>query len=394
MRKLSIGQRVQRGAKKAVASTRFVLGIWLLLGVVGPYFKRFMEGDYDNYKIFKNSFFNLLNEETLYGLHPDTGLDLFLYGPFSCVLIAPFALLPDHIGCLLFLLASALLLFFAIQALPLSRFAKNGACLLCLVEFGNNQQHFQTNAIIAGFIILSLVAFCRRREAVAAMSITVGVFTKLYGIIALPFALFAERKARVVAWLVLFFAVAFVAPMLFSSSEFVVQSYEEWPEAISQKHQDNIGAVNFQDKSVSGLVRRVTGRSDIPDLPFLLLGGVLFMLPYLVHLNRYNQRFHLLALSSALMFVVLFSTSAENPTFIILQCGAAIWCVGGSGMSPRTRAIAMACIILFSSLSPTDAYPEVIREFYGRYSLRVVPCILLWLFISWEMLAVRRSETV
>lgn len=118
-----------------------------------------------------------------------------------------------------------------------------------------------------------------------------GVFTKLYGLIALPFALFAERKARVVAWLFLFFAVAFVAPMLFSSSEFVVQSYEEWPEAISRKRQDTMGAVNFQDKSVSGLVRRVTGRSDIPDLPFLLLGGVLFMLPYLVPLNRYNQRF-------------------------------------------------------------------------------------------------------
>ena len=117
MRKLSIGPRVQRGPTKAVASTRFVLGIWLLLGVVGPYFKRFMEDDYDNYKIFKNSFFNLLNEETLYGLHPDTGLDFFLYGPFSCVLIAPFALLPDHIGCLLFLLASALLLF-----LPSRRF--------------------------------------------------------------------------------------------------------------------------------------------------------------------------------------------------------------------------------------------------------------------------------
>ena len=181
MRKLSIGPRVQRGATKAVASTRFVLGIWLLLGVVGPYFKRFMEGDYDNYKIFKNSFFNLLNEETLYGLHPDTGLDLFLYGPFSCVLIAPFALLPNHIGRLLFLLASALLLFFAIQALPLSRFAKNGACLLCLVEFGNNQQHFQTNAIIAGFIILSLVAFCRRREAVAAMSIPVGCLRSCMG---------------------------------------------------------------------------------------------------------------------------------------------------------------------------------------------------------------------
>lgn len=54
----------------------------------------------------------------------------------------------------------------------------------------------------------------------------------------------------------------------------------------------------------------------------------------------------------------------------------------------------MACIILFSSLSSTDAYPEVLREFYGRYSLRVVPCIILWVFILEEMIAVRRSGTV
>jgi hypothetical protein len=47
----------------------------------------------------------------------------------------------------------------------------------------------------------------------------------------------------------------------------------------------------------------------------------------------------------------------------------------------------MVSVVLLSSYSPTDLYPEPIRDFFAAYALRVVPCALVWLVIIAEMSA-------
>ena len=39
-------------------------------------------------------------------------------------------------------------------------------------------------------------------------------------------------------------------------------------------------------------------------------------------------------------------------------------------------------------LSPTDLFPKYIRdEFIWPYSLKVVPCILIWTILSWQLIS-------
>ena len=314
-----------------------IAALYLLLGVASPFYKRFLHGDYSNYLIFKNAFLHLADESNLYALYPEGGLNYFLYGPLFSFLMAPCAMLPDSLGCLLFLTASTCLLFTAFQMLPTSSVGKNAACLLCLIEFGNNQQHFQFNAIIAALIMFSFIGIIRKREATAAACIALGALTKLFGVIALPFFFFTERKCRFILGLIAFFAIGLILPTLVASPAFVIESYQAWPEALSLRHEVNMGLETFQDKSLGDMVRRLTGKPDLVHWPFLVIGGALFWLPFLFFKQGYTKEFRLLLLSSALMFILLFSSSSENPTYLIAVRYCHLVCWGKSEVGPVSR---------------------------------------------------------
>ncbi|NKB24025.1 MAG: DUF2029 domain-containing protein [Kiritimatiellae bacterium] len=241
-----------RSFQGAVNSNRFVLAVWILVGVIIPY-RRFLEKNSNNYFIFKNACLHLIENKALYTSYQE-GLDLFMYGPLFGVLMAPYAFLPDSVGSLLYLITSALLLYLAIQILPIARNMKNGICLLCLVEFGNNQQHFQFNATIAALIILSFTLILRHREVLATLCISLAIFTKLYGLMALPFFLFSKNKRRFVVALLCWAVLAYTLPIIFSSPHFVFNSYVQWFELLAGKNQTNLLLGGFQDKSVIGVI--------------------------------------------------------------------------------------------------------------------------------------------
>ena len=117
----------------------------------------------------------------------------------------------------------------------------------------------------------------------------------------------------------------------------------------------------------------------------MLLGFGLLFGPYLRFSNYGNRRFCFLSLACVLMFVVLFSSGSENPTYVILQCGVAAWFCAGSNLPIRFKTGLLVAVLIFSSFAPTDLFPVMIRGFFGRYSLRVVPCIAVWLTGLYEM---------
>lgn len=53
---------------------------------------------YNNYIIFKQSFYHLIAQKDLYIHYPQEQYDLFKYPPTFALLFAPFSLLPDFLG--------------------------------------------------------------------------------------------------------------------------------------------------------------------------------------------------------------------------------------------------------------------------------------------------------
>ena len=66
---------------------------------------------FNNYIIFKQSFFHLVYQKDLYALYPSEYWDYYKYSPTFALFMAPLAILPNFIGLLLWELINALPLF-------------------------------------------------------------------------------------------------------------------------------------------------------------------------------------------------------------------------------------------------------------------------------------------
>ena len=133
-----------------------------------------------------------------------------------------------------------------------------------------------------------------------------------------------------------------------------------------------------------GMARRISRNVDLSNTPFLLGGLLLFGLPYLRVSQFKHLAFRLMLLASTLIFTVIFSSGSESPTYIIAFAGVAIWFV----IQQKNNWIVGLFIFAFilTSLSPTDIFPRAIKEFIRLYSLKALPCIIIWLTIIFQML--------
>ena len=159
------------------------------------------------------------------------------------------------------------------------------------------------------------------------------------------------------------------------------------------KNGTNVELGSYQDFSVMGVVRRFANDSTIPNTPFLIGGLVLFSLPYLRIKAYANKKFQLLLLASVLIFTVIFSSGSESPTYIIAFVGVAIWFVVQPVPKNKWVVGLLIFAMILTSFSHTDLFPRYIIDNYVRtYSLKAIPCIVIWLVIVYEMLT-RKFET-
>jgi Glycosyltransferase family 87 len=371
--------------KKLVNNQRFILGVWVLLALIAC-FKQYSKGSYNNYLIFKHVYLHALDRLNLYTAYPEAYMDTNHYGPFFSILVAPFAILPDYLGTLLWQLANTLFLYFAIRQLPISTSKINAVYWIVAHELLTALFSFQFNISIAAIIVLAFAFIERKKNFWAAMVIMLGTFVKLYGIVGLAFFFFVKNKWNFIGCC-LFWAVTFlVLPMLFFSPSYILQCYQDWYVSLAEKQQLNASLTSMQDISVMGMVRRMTGDISIPNLPFLAIGLLFFCVPYL-RISAYKDlTFRLLLLASTLIFAVIFSNSSESPTYVIAFLGVAIW------FMVQERPVAAWAIALFvfalllTSFSPSDLFPKFVRENYIKpYSLKALPCVMIWLVISYQL---------
>ena len=371
--------------KPFFSNPRTLFGLWTLLAVVAGLTK-IAPHRHNNFLIFRGVFWHTIQKLSLYDFYPTEYNDHNHYGPIFSLVIAPFAVVPDAIGLLCWLVVLALGMYYAVRRLPLEEGRQIFLYWFCAHELLTALQMQQFNIAIAAIIIGSFAAIEKGREVTAAFLIVLGTFVKLYGVVGLAFFFFVKRKPRFILALIGWSVVCFVAPMLISSPEYVVGQYVEWYERLAAKNGENTFSL-MQNISLLGMIRKISGSASYSDLLVILPGLALFGLPYLRFGQYRHLAFRYAILSSVLLFVVLFSTGSESSTYIIPFAGIALW----YATSPWKRSGWDVALLVFafvlSSLSPSDLFPRSLREAYVLpYALKALPPTLIWLRLSYELL--------
>ncbi len=373
--------------KKAILLLFLVVAILASLQAYFSELKTFEPGGvlyttYNNYVIFRQSFFHLIQDQDLYILYKKEQWDLYKYSPAFALFFGGFALLPDWAGLSLWNLANSLALGFAVYYLPkIDRRSKGLILLFVLIELLTSLQNEQSNGLIAGLLILAFGLLERDRYWLAALCVVGVVYIKIFGIVALALYLLYPDKIRLTyttaVWVVFF---TFV-PLLVVDWEQLVFLYESWANLLANDHSASEGL------SVAGWLHTWFGWTVDKTL-VTAAGVILFCLPLLRIRVYQDYTFRLLLLASVLVWVVIFNHKAESPTFVIAVSGVALWYFG---QAPKTEnGVLLLLTFVFTVLAATDVFPRFIRdEYFQPYVIKVVSCILVWGKITFDLLKMK-----
>ncbi|OCX54767.1 hypothetical protein BEL04_02525 [Mucilaginibacter sp. PPCGB 2223] len=378
--------------KKLFTNKTFVLALYFGLSLLFA-LKQDLLHVYNNYKIYKYTFYDLIHQKNLFLEYPQFFEDKNHYGPVFAVLIAPFYLLPDGIAVMLWSLFNSFMLYKAVTMLPVDNKKQVAILLICTNELVTTSLSVQVNPFITSLIIFSFVFIRNGKDFWAALAIALGTFIKLYGIVGLAFFFFSQNKPKFALSMVFWFVVLFCLPMVFSSPHFVVQCYKDWYHSLSDKDIQNSGST-MQDISVKGMARRIFDVPNLSNIWFLIPGVALFFSSYLKIKNYRFVGFQLLILASTLIFPIIFSSSSESPTYIIAFAGVAIWYINAPRPVSGLDIFLLVFALVLTSFSPTDLFPHYLSDHYTkRYALKALPCVVIWLKIIYETLT-RKFEDV
>lgn len=384
--------------KKVFTHKYFLIGIYILFAwVAGTQSllsgkKTFGEDPnaytaYNNYTIFKHSFYHLTQNQDLYQAYPDEHWDLFKYTPTFAAFFGVFAIFPDWLGLNLWNLLNALVLLFAVYSLPrLNPEQKALALWIVLIELMTSMQNEQSNGLMAGLLIASFAALENRKYWIATACVVFAVFIKLFGIMGFALFLFYPRKIRLAGYSLVWTGLLLLLPLVFIGMDQYLSLFESYGRLLSQDHSLSLGY------SVMGWLNSWFG-AHFNKNAVLIAGLSLFLLPLIKH-SQYNQfNFRILVLASMLIWIVIFNHKAESPTFIIAMSGVAIWFVISKKNLLNISLFITAFVL--TSLSPTDIFPRFIREEYViPYTLKALPCILIWIKVLWQLMHMRLEKTL
>lgn len=365
----------------------FIFALFIILPAVTAYRQYHTGTHHNNYLIFIYTFFHAREHLSLFAPYPGIYDDMNHYGPLFSLVIAPFAALPEYLGMFFWELLNTLFLFYAISTLPLETRKVNAIYWIIAHELLTALFACQINPAITAIIILSYTLIDKGQNFKAAFLILLGTFIKLYGIVGLAFFLFAKEKPKFIAYCFFWAIIFFALPMVFFGPEYILGQYREWYLSLSAKQIENGTLISMQDISIMGIVRRTLQNPNIPNLPFLIAGIIIFCLPY-TRIKQYQLPvFRMMYLASTLIFTVIFSNSSESPTYIIAFAGVAIWfMIQEKPVKPVIIALFIFAILL-TTLAPSDLYPKHIRvDYIMHYSLKALPCVFIWFFLSYQLM--------
>ncbi len=339
---------------------------------------------YNNYIIFKQSFFHLIQHKNLYLWYEPEHWDLYKYSPAFALFFGVFAWLPDAIGLLIWNLLNAGVLVFAVVQLPkLTDRARILLLFFVLIETIISVQSSQSNALIAGLLVLAFVALERGRPIPAALLITSTVFIKLFGLLGFGLFLFYPGRWKGAIAAVLSVTLFALLPLLVIPWNELLMQYQGWYNTLVEDRVET-------GLSVLGWLHGWFGWQANPNR-VVVIGWVVLAVSFLRWPCWGSYAYRLMALGSVLIWVVIFNHMAESPTFVIAVTGAGLWFFSRS--RPRSHQLWLWLILLFTSLSTTDVFPKDFQlAVVEPFVLKAVPCIALWAWITLEMLIYKPED--
>ena len=386
-----------------------LFSLWMLMVVISVALHMH---NFNNFLIYKFTFWHAIEQKSLYAAYPQDHFDVNHYGPIFSLIMAPFAVVPSlWVGVFLWHLALGLFLWWAIRQSTLTMEQKVVVIWLTAHEMLNALGMSQFNVATAAMILLTYSAIRRGKDMWAAFWIVLGTLVKMYGIVGLAFFFFAKSKPKFVMWLLIWTVVLMVLPMPFFGADYVAGQYVEWIKCLGEKGQENLLS-DFQNISLLGMVRKIgyavsaglpayyevfESAGKNPDVTnwwwstwndlWLIAPALIYSaLPWLRVKQYKHHAFQLMCLALVLMFVNIFSTGAENSSYIISMLGVAIWFIAVPWKRSRLDIGLLIFCFVLTSLSSTDLFPGDIRTYWIRaFSLKALPVVLIWLKLVWEM---------
>lgn len=344
-----------------------------------------VDNKYNNYTIFEKSFEHLKNYQDLYILYPEEHWDLYKYTPSFSVFFAVFNIFPDWLGLSLWNLLNAIVLLLAIYYLPkLSSYHKGLILIIVLIELLTSMQSEQSNALIAGLIVLSFGLLERNKLFWATLCIVFVMFIKLFGIVGFALFIFYPKIWKSALYALFWTGILLILPLLFVDFEQYTKLYSSYFNLLTNDHDSSYGY------SVMGWIHSWLSIKFNKNM-IVAIGVVVFLLPF-YKIKLYKEFiFKYLMVCSILIWIVIFNHKAESPTFIIAMTGVALWFVQSE--KNTLNIILFTSAFILTTLSPTDIFPKYLREeFVKPYVLKAFPCILIWIKTIYDLIVLRRKE--
>jgi hypothetical protein len=340
---------------------------------------------YNNYIVFRQSYFHLLHAQNLYTIYPAEQWDLFKYSPTFALLMAPFAHMPDVVGLCIWNLINSLVLFFAIRMLPLGTRPKSWILCFIIIELLTSLQNAQSNALMAGLVIAALGCMQKGKVQWATLWLVLATLIKVYGGIGFYLFFFYPQKGRFILYSILWTCIFAALPLLVTPFKTLIWQYHNWAAMLSADQSASYGL------SVMGWLHNWFGLNSGKSI-VSLVGIILFLVP-LAKVSLYKQNiYRLFMLAYMLIWVVIFNHKAESPTFVIAVTGVAIWYFS---LQQHTwwQTVLLLSVFILTCLSPTDLFPNTLKDnFFIPYSIKVIPCIAVWCALLFQLLSMRPSD--
>jgi hypothetical protein len=327
--------------------------------------------NYNNYILFKNSFFHLIENKDLYHLYLNEQWDLYKYSPTFSFSFGLLAYLPDFIGLIFWGLLNTMLLLIGFSQLKgIGEKNKIYALLFCSIELLGNVQNAQSNGLMAALLILAFASLENSKYLLATFLIVFSVYIKIYGGIGLVLFLFYPSKGRLIVYTLSWFLLLGALPLLVIDFTQLIHLYKSW---ISLLRSDQANSVGISVMAILSKWFKI----HVSDTAVECIGLLVFMLP-LAQISKYKYgHFRLMMLSAALIGTVIFNHKAESSTYIIAICGISIWFYS----QPRNHLniVLMILAFIFTSLSTGDIFPMAIKEeFINPYYIKCVFSIIIF----------------
>ncbi|MEP6763508.1 MAG: glycosyltransferase family 87 protein [Gemmatimonadaceae bacterium] len=360
-----------------------VIALYLLIAIVVTIQHSVGKATANNFLIFRASFWHLVNGQDIYAWYLQEHWDLLKYSPTCALLFAPFAVLPIALGLLCWNLLNVGALTFAMLRLLPGR-AGIAALLIALLEAIGSIQVSQSNALVAGLIIMTVLALEQDQVALGATSVIAGASIKLFPLTAGIFGLLTPMRWRHIAWCAVTGVVFVLLPLIVTSPANLQMQYHSW------------FALQAQDNTKTGMawmggIIELALHRGIPHLPVQAFGAAVIIASAWFARNSWSDpTVRRLLLASLLIFSVVFNHMAESPSFVIAFAGIGIWwaCLPRE----RWRDATVLMIVLLGSVGGSEVTPRHIRdEWHRNIQLKAIVTLIGWFALQFDIARQLRS---